>query len=412
MPDEIERGQRAQLTVRAVAHGGEGIADAADGRVVFVRGAIPGDTVEAEFTRVKKRWARADALAIVSPSADRVEPACPAAAAGAGCCDFTHVRPDAQLALKTEVLAGQLRALAGRSGVLDGIGGPDGFESVQLEPLLDWRTRVRLGVGDDGAAGMRKARSTDVVAGVPCTQAVPGLLDGVVGAGARRFSPGAELVAVMDSAGQRHLVETAAPRRGERVERAERIIGGGGEVVQRVRGREFRFPPTAFWQAHVNAPEAYSDFIAEVGKVDAATGVGWDLYGGVGAFVPAIHDALGGGAVHTVDTSASAAAHSAGTLSGFDWTYHRAAVEQGVAKLPAPDLVVIDPPRAGAGQAVVDAVAAARPQRVVHVGCDPATFARDAAAFGEQGYVVKRMMLIDAFPATHHFEVLAALEPR
>ena len=95
-----------------MAHGGEGIADAPDGRVVFVRGAIPGDVVEAQLTKVKKRWARADTTEILEPSANRVGPTCPAAAAGAGCCDFSHIQPDAQLGIKRDILVGQLGALS------------------------------------------------------------------------------------------------------------------------------------------------------------------------------------------------------------------------------------------------------------------------------------------------------------
>ena len=90
---------------------------------------------------------------------------------------------------------------------------------------------------------------------------------------------------------------------------------------------------------------------------------------------------------------------------------HHGDVTEVVGQLPAPGLVVLDPPRSGAGADAVRAIAGARPERIIHVGCDPATFARDLSYFGEQGYVVKRMKLIDAFPNTHHFEVLAVLEP-
>ena len=87
-------------------------------------------------------------------------------------------------------------------------------------------------------------------------------------------------------------------------------------------------------------------------------------------------------------------------------------VERGVDKLEAPGLVVLDPPRTGAGAQVVAAIAAKAPERVIHIGCDPATFARDVAAWREGGYEVKRLGLIDAFPNTHHFETIAVLEPR
>lgn len=408
---ELDQGTRLRLEVRAIAHGGEGIADAPDGRVVFVRGAIPGDTVEAEITRVKKRWARAETVHVLDPSPDRVVPSCPAAAAGAGCCDFTHVAPEAQLRLKAEVLTGQLRTLSVRSGVLGGFDLDQALEAVQLQPVVGWRTRVRLGVDKHGRAGMRITRSTEIVAGEQCTQVAPGLLDGVVGAEAPAFNPEAELVAVADGAGERHVVSTQAARRGGRTERIREVLEGSGEAVEFVDGREFRFPATAFWQAHTAAPQTYSDIIASWGAGEYSTAVGWDLYGGVGAFVPAISRAIGNGRVESVDYSAAATSRTQPALAGLDVRVAQARVEEGIGQLSAPGLVVLDPPRTGAGADVIRAIAQAEPERIIHVGCDPATFARDLASFGEAGYAVKRMTLIDAFPATHHFESIAMLEP-
>lgn len=404
-------GDRLQLAVRAMAHGGEGIADAPDGRVVFIRGAVPGDTVDAELVKVKKRWARAELRAVVEPSPLRVPATCPAAAAGAGCCDYAHIAPHAQAGLKREVLAGQLATLSGRSGVLEGFD-LDDIEVIKLEPLTGWRTRVRLGVDSEGRAGLRRARSTEVVASETCTQPVAGLLEGVAGSGAdARFTPDAELVAVMDANGQRHIVETMSAQRGRRVELIERTVEGTEDVVERVRGAEFVFPATAFWQAHARAAEAYSDIVAAWGRGDYATRTGWDLYGGVGAFVPAISDAIGGGLVESVDYSGAAASRRHQGLATYDAHFHHGKVEDVVAQLPAPGLVVLDPPRSGAGAGVIEAIAEAKPERVIHIGCDPATFARDAAAFGGLGFVVKRLALVDAFPNTHHFEVIAQLEP-
>lgn len=416
MPDQPEAGQALTLHVRAMAHGGEGIADAPDGRVVFIRGAIPGDTVSAEPTKVKKRWMRAELREIVEPSPDRTQPACGAAAAGAGCCDYSHIAPEAQLRFKREVLEGQLRALSGRSGALHALVEPGAampIDAIQLEPLTHWRTRVRLGVDAAGRAGMRKARSTDVIAGIPCAQPLDGLLDGIVGETAAAFSPGAELVVVRDSRGERHVVETQAAQRGRRVERIQRVLEGTGDVTEEVGGQEFTFPATGFWQAHAQAPQTYSDIIARWGAGDYANPVGWDLYGGVGAFVPALHSALGGGEVHTVDMSDASAAggsDSEGARADRTWIRHHSTVEAGIAQLPAPGLVVLDPPRSGAGAQVVEAIAEAEPERVIHIGCDPATFARDVAVFGGHGFVVKQLLLVDAFPMTHHFEVLALLE--
>lgn len=418
MPDELKAGERLTLDVRGMAHGGEGIAEAPDGRVVFVRGAIPGDRVSAEVIKVKRRWARAETVEVLEASADRVAPACEApaceaAAAGAGCCDFAHIEPSAQLSYKRDILEGQLRVLSGRSGVLGCLEGPGDFEKIQLQPLTHWRTRVRLGVDDSGRAGMRKAKSNDLVTDAECSQPVQDLLDGIVGEGAQRFTPRSELVVVRDSEGQRHVVETRSAQRGKRVERVQKVLEGSGTVTERVGQSTFSFPATGFWQAHQAAADTYCEVISRWGAATYERAVAWDLYGGVGAFASALHTATGGGEVHTVDMSDASAAGGGDPVENsrhWSWIRHHETVEKEIGQLPHPGLVVLDPPRSGAGAQVIEAIADAQPERVIHIGCDPATFARDVAVFGGHGFVVKQMLLVDAFPMTHHFEVLAVLE--
>lgn len=406
----LGRGDELELAITRMAHGGEGIGHAADGRVVFVRGAVPGDTVRARAEKVKSRWARADLVEVLGPSEARVAPACPAAAAGAGCCDFSHIEPGAQLGFKRDVLAGQLGTLARGSGVLGDFNPAEDLETKALEPRAGWRTRVRLGVDQEGRAGVRRARSNDVVTRPACTQPVSGLLDGL---DARRFTPGSEVVAVLDAAGERHVVETARVERGRRVESIDTVVDGTGTVTEAVSAPDgehrFAFPATAFWQAHARAPQAYSDLIAEWGRGEYERAVAWDLYGGVGAFVPAISAATSGALVQTVDYSPSADPAAQPGLSGCDVEVVAGRVEASVGKLKAPGLVVLDPPRSGAGAQVVRAIAAADPERVIHIGCDPATLARDLAAWGEEGFRVQRMLLIDAFGNTHHFETIVQL---
>lgn len=419
-PEVLRVGDELMLTPTTMAHGGEAIAHAPDGRVVFVTGAIPGDTARVTLTKVKKNWARGETTSIEQTSPDRVDPACPAAEAGAGCCDYSHITPAAQERLKREILVGQLDKFARPSGVLTGFDLAIDLEQDTLAPQTGWRTRVRLGVGEDGRAGMRRARSHDVIAGVRCTQVNQEALDGIVGPGARSFTPGAELVVVVDSRGERHVVETQRAQRGKRIEHIETRIEGEEAVTEAVPApigtgldeAVFRFPPTAFWQAHTTAPATYCRYIADWAEDTYARPVGWDLYGGVGLFVPEISGVLGSGAhVVSVDYSAAATRDPQPALEHFDVEVRNQKVEASIDGLPDPGLVVLDPPRTGAGSDVVHAVAARNPQRVIHIGCDPATFARDLAAWGEAGYTVERMALIDAFPNTHHFEVLTSLIP-
>ena len=232
----------------------------------------------------------------------------------------------------------------------------------------------------------------------------------------------------MDSDGNRHVVESRKAPRGRRVETVREVIEAPTkDVVQRADGREFRFPPTAFWQAHVAAPDTYTriarEWLAPASgdgvqsdevRSDVAQLVAWDLYGGVGLFVPALAEVTapqgGHTTVYSVDYSPAASGAQPG-LEGIDVEFRSATVEEVAAQLPKPVSVILDPPRTGAGADVIAAVAAAEPRKVLHVGCDPATFARDLAAWSEHGYRLQRLAMVNAFPGTHHFETLALLVP-
>ncbi len=197
-----------ELEVGEAAQGGWCVAREPSGRVVLVRHALPGERVLAQVTEETTRFARADAVQVLAASPDRVEPRCPHAhPGGCGGCDWQHASPAAQRRLKGAVISQQLRRIAG----LD--------REVTVEPLpgdpdgLGWRTRVRFAVGRDGAAGLRKHRSHEVVDVGHCPIAHP-LVDqaGVTG----RPWPGAGSVQVVSApgSGQRAIVVTPASRPG------------------------------------------------------------------------------------------------------------------------------------------------------------------------------------------------------
>lgn len=400
-----------ELSIDRMGHGGVGIGTADDGRVVFVASAYPGDRVKIDITKEKKSFVTGEILEVITPSKYRGKPTCQAAAAGAGCCDFATLDTTQETELKRSVFLDQLA----RIGKFSEIELPE-LNAVELAPVRGWRTRVRFGVDENGKAGLRKRHSHELVTQYPCSQLVDGLSEGIVGTGARRFRPGAELIVAIDSTGQRHVVESRKTGRGKRVEKVERVLEGSGEVTEIVDGQTFRFPVTAFWQAHRAAPQAYSaiieEWLADPGQ--PAGKIGWDLYGGVGLFIPAIARALNpesptDSVLHSVDTSSAALENTQPALQGLNVSMHKQHVEKAVAQLAAPDCVVLDPPRKGAGAAVIDEIAAADPKTVVHIGCDPATCARDLRSWSDNGYRVDKLTLINAFPGTHHFELMALL---
>ncbi len=185
--------------------------------------------------------------------------------------------------------------------------------------------------------------------------------------------------------------------------------------MQYVADRRWEVSATGFWQPHRGAAQCYSDVVAEWADPSPGTRA-WDLYCGAGVFAARIGSATGpGGAVLGVDSARSAVADGSAALTDMPWVSLDAQrverwLSDGIHRA-TPDMVVLDPPRAGAGKAVITPLTAAGPARIVHIGCDPAAFARDISLYRAHGYAPTRLRAFDAFPATHHVECLALMEP-
>ncbi|MCU1470981.1 MAG: rumA [Glaciihabitans sp.] len=476
------RGAVYEVRLGPPGHGGFCVARH-EGRVLFVRHGLPGELVRAQVTEDRGgSFCRADAIEILEPSVDRVDPTCPVSGpGGAGCCDFSHATPEAQRALKASVVSEQLRRLAdwetdfevevipipprgtaprraSRTGLATGNvrgiaagrvrSAAPSRASVAVSDLAvsdlaplpsagGWRSRVRLVVDAEGRAGVHGYRSTDVITDLRCPQPIAGAMNGIAD---RAWTPGADLVIAVDGDGVRHIVElapmepirsgnragtrderrsgggrntTAARRAAASSARTERVIEGSGLAVQYVAGRRWQVSATGFWQPHSGAAQMYSDVVAEWS--DAAPGtLGWDLYCGVGVFAARLADQVGAdGAVHGVESARSAVAEGRTALRDLPWIQLQAErVERWIVEQPdtAPDVVVLDPPRAGAGKEVIAALGERGPRRIVHIGCDPAAFARDLGLYRNAGYKPSGLRVFDAFPATHHIECVALLE--
>ncbi|MGW4324791.1 class I SAM-dependent RNA methyltransferase [Nocardia sp. NPDC004573] len=206
----------------------------------------------------------------------------------------------------------------------------------------------------------------------------------------------------------------SARRAAAHAARDEWVFEGSGRAVEYVAGRRWEVAATGFWQAHRGAAQRYSDLIAEWSDLRPG-GRAWDLYSGAGVFAARLAEQAGRtGVVLAVESARPAVADGAAALRDLPWVELRAQrVERWVLEHvggAAPDVVVLDPPRAGAGKEVIGAVAAGGPTRIVHVGCDPAAFARDLGLYQAAGYRLADLRAFDAFPATHHVECLALLE--
>lgn len=383
------------LRTDAPANGGSCVARH-DGRVVFVRYALPGELVRVRVTGERGSYWHADAVEVLEASRDRIPSLCPVAGVdGAGCCDLAFAEPAAVRAIKAQVVANQLARLGDYSW--DGVAEPVGPGSA-----LGWRTRLQLDVGADGRAGLHRYHSAELVTDLRCAQLPAGMVAGLDGP---RWRPGDRLHVVIDDDGRRHVVTTTRGRRGSTV------VEGGARTVQRVGGRVWRLPVTAFWQAHRDAAATYS---ALVRQWSDAPGVrrAWDLYGGAGLFAAALAEVVGErGRVHTVDTARSASGAARAALADLATvTVVPGSVRGFLAGQSGPaDVAVLDPPRAGAGRDVIDLLARAGVPRVIHIGCEAASFARDIGLYRGHGYRVERIRVFDAFPLTHHVEGAALL---
>ncbi|HTI19698.1 MAG TPA: class I SAM-dependent RNA methyltransferase [Kutzneria sp.] len=385
-------GRRLEVEVGPVAHGGHCVARA-EGRVVFVRHALPGERVVVEVTEDKGgSFCRADAVEVLEPSPDRVEPPCPVARpGGCGGCDWQHASAEAQRSLKAAVVAEQLQRLAGLDVAVEMEALPGG--------LGEWRTRLRMVVDGKGRAGFRAHRSHKVVPVRRCTIAAPDLVEEVT---AQHWTRGAELDLTADSMGHMDIVER--PQRGR-----PRTVSGDGVAVERAGGREWRVDAHGFWQVHPEAADLYAEIVREWAAAPVG-GTAWDLYGGAGLFAAVLAEQVGpDGSVLVVESSRAAVADGRRNLADLPQVRFKTALVEDTPLTGRPDVVVLDPPRKGAGKAVVDAIAACQPSRVIYVACDPAALARDVAGFAEHGYRLERLRAFDAFPMTHHMECIALL---
>jgi tRNA/tmRNA/rRNA uracil-C5-methylase (TrmA/RlmC/RlmD family) len=395
-----------EVTVGPVAHGGHCVARPSDGPVVFVRHALPGERVRVAVTERRSGFWRADAVEIVEASPDRVEPPCPYARPGrCGGCDLQHAAPAAQRELKAAVVREQLARLGRRPDVevhVDALPG-DLPGDASRGTALRWRTRVQYAVNRNGRLGFHPFRSHGVIPVDDCPIAHPLALEVL----SSSWSPDLASVEVVASSGGDVSVLTRRSRTGR-----ARIVEGPSVVREVVGGRTFGVDADAFWQVHPSAPAVLVQTVLDM-LVPAPGERAWDLYAGAGLFASALAPMVDRvTAVENDPRGLAAARRSLGDLPNLHL------VEGDVGKVLAEDdramrwvdVVVLDPPRSGAGRAVVEEVSRRRPRAVAYVACDPAAFARDVATFADQGYALTRVRAFDAFPMTHHVECIGLFE--
>jgi len=433
------------VDVGPVAHGGHCVARH-EGRVIFVRHGIPGEKVRIRLTddgESANFW-RADVVEVLEPSPDRVDHFWHAADAQrswshghppVGGAELGHITLERQRGLKADVLAEQLHRLAGVDVpvTVEAVGEAAGGTPTGLA----WRTRAGFAVTPGGKLGMHAHRSDAVYPAREMPLAVEGInalrlwdidLQGIerveVAAPANGSRP---LVLLVPAAGIRakRLSSIVAQLPGD-VSVAQVDPGTGGVTQLRGRtwvqetaaGHDYRVTGDGFWQIHRDAPDtlvgAVTGFLHDGGYLAAGSVVA-DLYAGAGLFTAPLADAVGvTGSVLSVEGAPGTSRDARKNLHGAAQVeIIQGKVERVLRQKPHNfDALVLDPPRAGAGKAVVNQLVAAGPRAIAYVSCDPASFARDVGYFQQAGWGLKELRAFDLYPHTHHMETVALLTPR
>ena len=388
----LQVGEKIRVTIEKIAHGGHFIARY-EGAVIFVRHGIPGELCEVEITSVGASFNRGDVCEVIEPSSDRVSAPCRFAhRSGCGGCDFQHISVARQRDLKSDVITEQFSRIAKMDISVD-------VEEVAAP--LGWRTRCSAVTTKSGALGFYQARSHKVVPVDDCRILVPEMKYAELAQ--RGSKPDQRIEISISNTGERTIATAHSGG-----ESPLRISDGPDISHYRVGDSSFEVSQKSFWQSHKDAPRILTEAVLQYAQLQSDDSV-LDLYGGVGLFAASFLELIGPtGTVDIVEGSKSATADAERNFaSAKNVKIHTGDVARVITRFERADVIVLDPPREGAGKQVLEKCTQLGARVIVYVACDPAALARDAAYLAESGYSLKAMRAFDLFPMTHHIESVA-----
>lgn len=407
--------------------------DPDSGRVVFVPYAIAGEEVVVEIVEEKKNFARARLVEVVKASPARVEPKCPHFGSpldpvsnggtkdkirGCGGCQWQHIAYDTQLKFKTDIVREQFERLGKMpdAPVRDTIGMHDPWR---------YRNNVQFQLDREGKLCFRAFNSNALIPIAECHVTHP-LVDelfhtleldsafadgGLGGVTLRAGTRTSEKMMILEGEGQPPEVEIDEPVSIAYADRnAEAVpLVGRDALHERLREREFRISPQAFFQVNTEMAETLVDLVGRY-IAPRLTDVLLDAFGGVGTFGLLFAQQV----AHVIEVEESAQSLSDARANGFELAnveYHRGRVEEILPALKNKiDIAIADPPRAGIAPNALDALIARGPRAIAYVSCDPATLARDARRLVDGGYTLREVQPVDMFPHTYHIETVSWFE--
>ena len=384
------------LRTERLAAGGEVVARADDGRIVFVEGAVPEERVRAEVYEERPRFLRARVVEVLEPGPHRVEPPCPHFGRCGGC-SLQHFEPEAQSAAKVEAAREAVRRLA-RGATDDAVVDP-----AWSGPAYAYRARARLLV-EGGRLGYRARRTHRLVEVERCPILVPALEASLPRLAAALPDDARGELPIM-AAGDR-VTAWGEGFAGFEPDAVELVPPGRGLETTDAAGRAFAGPAT-FAQANPSGNDA---MLETVGRWLPPSALALELYSGSGNFTRVLERTSARVVAAEADADAVRLADRVRGAATSLWRLDaRRALERAARDALAPDLVLVDPPRAGLDRGVPDRLARLGPATIVYVSCDPGTFARDLARLGPRGYRVERLRFFDLYPQTPHVEVIGRL---
>lgn len=420
-----------ELTLTTLTYGGDAMGRLADNRAVFVPFGLPGERVRVRLTEEKKNFARGEIIEILEPAQDRIQPRCKhffsikslpmgeelgvrEKSWACGGCHYQNLSYEKQLTAKTEILIDQLKRIGK-------------IENPPVKPIVaspnpwNYRNNIQFSLDKDGRLGFQMPNSNRVIPISECHLPESSINDFWP---QLEFEPETNIERVSLRAGVDDdlllVLESESPEPPELeieagisiahvYEEHTVVIAGNDHIVTRVLDRDFKVSATSFFQVNIGmAGQMVNHLLANLSVTLATTIL--DVYCGVGLFSAFLAPKCG--RVIGIESSESACEDFTVNLDEFD----NVELYEGFAEelLPhleiKPEIVLVDPPRAGLDKQVLDGILNLNPQMIAYVSCDPSTLARDAARLINGGYKLKEVTPFDLFPQTYHIESISIFE--
>jgi 23S rRNA (uracil1939-C5)-methyltransferase len=404
----MNQSKEFEVTPTLYVYGGETLARLPDGRAVFIPYTLPDEKIRIRLIEEKERYARAELLEVLSASPARIEPRC-VHFSHCGGCHYQHIPYQEQLIIKQSILKNQLERVG---KLLD----PPLSSMIPSPTAWNYRNHIQLHISESGNPGYFKHRSSQVVPIQEChlpeeslNQIWPALdleyIPGLDRISLRSGEGGQDTMIVLESSDPQPIefavdLPLSAIHQGPG---GEIVLAGDDFTIIEVHGFPFVVSAGSFFQVNTPVAELIVDYLLDALPLAEHT-VLLDVYCGVGLFsvflAPRVKQIIG------IESDPSAAADFLYNLAGFDSVeLYDVPAEDILPYLEiSPDIILLDPPRAGISKKVLDSVVSLQPDLIAYISCDPATLARDVSRLHNQGYQLQQSTPFDMFPQTYHIE--------